>query len=218
MPGKVAGRAELDGPGGDSPRQRIPESRAGSVVIERSGAIATGWPGGRGRDEARRRRESRRSRLGLEPAGSGRRRCILRHYSAIRRHMPGSRSTARTSARDARAIASPPIPAQRSTTRWTCETSGFMLRDDFRRALLDSDRVDPHLLTTLEFRRGLAPPVEQADRGGDSLRRSQLPKPGYVRGTDRSDLLPQRPAGANRPRWSGPRPRHRRRDRVEGAL
>ena len=39
---EIAGRAELDGPGGDSPRGRIPESGPGSVIIERSSALVTG--------------------------------------------------------------------------------------------------------------------------------------------------------------------------------
>jgi len=70
----------------------------------------------------------------------------------------------------------------------TRETSGFIVGDEFRRALFDSDRIDPHLLAALELRRGLATALGQADCGGDRLGRSQFPKPGYVRGTDRSDF------------------------------
>jgi tRNA-dihydrouridine synthase B len=74
----------------------------------------------------------------------------------------------------------------------TRETRGFILGDELRRALLDPDRIDPHLLAALELRHGLATALEQSDRGGDSLGRSQFPKPGYVRGTDRSDLRNRR--------------------------
>ncbi len=112
--------------------------------------------------------------------------------------MPGSRSTAMTSLRAARASVSPPMPAQRSTTSGQAKASGLVPGDRFGRGLLDGGRLDPHERAALEFERRLWPGTGEPNRGRDSRRRSQLPQASQVGGTDRSHsrhLVEQREPG-----------------------
>ena len=171
---EIAGRAELDGPGGDPPRRPTSRNRArerNHRAIEhavdrrarRSGSRCSQAPAGIAK------------RLGpcpdrQDPIGDVVDRGVITESPAhplieIDSQDVGPSGERQRIAADAGA---------EIDDQWTGESTGFVPGDRFRGGLFDGGRLDPHSLAVLELERRLCAGLGQANRGGNGRGRGLL--------------------------------------------